>query len=83
MKYPSSIITINLLQNFHIIIQTANYNFLSLSCWLRGNSSPPLLNEKMKVANSCVKKMDLKTVVQKYLDQGYYSYLIIYGITGI
>ena len=28
---------------------------LYLSCWLRGNSALPLLNEKLKVVNSCVK----------------------------
>ena len=61
MKYPSSVITMNLLQNFYTPLQIANYNLLSFLCWLGGKSSPPLLNYKVKVVKSCVKNnMDLK-----------------------
>ena len=43
-----------MLQNFYTSIQTSNYNLLYLSFWLRGKSELPLLNEKVKLGNSCV-----------------------------
>ena len=66
MKHPSPVITMKMLQNFYTPIQISNYNLLSLSCWLRGKSAPPLLNDKVKVVNSGVKiNMDLETVDPK------------------
>ena len=55
MKHPSSVITMKMLQNFYSPIQISNYTILSFSCWLRGKSELPLLNDKVKVVNSCVK----------------------------
>ena len=40
---------------FYTPIQISNYNLSSLLCCLKGNSALPLLNEKLKVLNSCVK----------------------------
>ena len=56
MKHLSSVITINLLQNSYTPIQIDNYKLLYFSCWFRGKSALSLLNEKVKVIKSCVKK---------------------------
>ena len=48
----------NLLLNFYNLIQISNFSLLSFSCWLRGKSSLPLLNDKVKLVNSCVKIYD-------------------------
>ena len=70
----------NFLHNFYNHIQIFNYNLFSFSYFLRGKSELPLLNNKVKVLNSCVKNnVDLKTVDQKYLDIGDSSYSIISG----
>ena len=58
IKYTSSVITMNLLLNFYNLIQISNFSLLSFSCWLRGKSSLPLLNDKVKLVNSCVKIYD-------------------------
>ena len=66
MKHPSSVITIKIFQNVYNPIQIANYNLLTLPCWLRVKSELPLPNEKVKVVNSCIKNnMDKKNVDQK------------------
>ena len=63
MKHPSLVITMNMLQNFYTPIQIDNYNLLFLSYCLRGKSEPPLLNDKVKIVNSGVKRnRDIKTV---------------------
>ena len=41
---------------FHNPIQITNHNILFFSCWLRGNSTPTLLKDKVEVGNSFVKK---------------------------
>ena len=52
--------------NFYTPIQITDYNLLYESCYFIGKSSLALINEKVKVVNSCVKKnMDFKTVDQK------------------
>ena len=56
MKYPSSVITTKKFQNFYTPIQTSNYEILSFSCFSRGKSELPFLNEKVKVVKICVKK---------------------------
>ena len=55
MRHPSSLITIKVVQNFYTPIQFTNYNLLSVSCWLRGKSALPVINDKVKVANNFVK----------------------------
>ena len=64
MKYLSSVITMKMLLNFYTPIQIANYKLLYFSCWFGVKSVLPLLNEKVKVVNSCVKNVDFKTVDQ-------------------
>ena len=50
-----------MLQNFYTPIQNTNHKLLSLSCWLRGKSVLPIINEKVKVVKICVKNnMDFK-----------------------
>ena len=65
MKHPSSVIAMKRLQNIHTSIQIYNYNLLSLSCWLRGKSSLPLLNQKEKVVKVVLKKCRLKNCGSK------------------
>ena len=55
LKRLSSIIIMEMFQNIFTSFKFPNYNLLYLSCWLRGKSSTPLLNEKLKLVNSCVK----------------------------
>ena len=51
-----------ILQNVYTHIQISNCNLLSFSFFLKGKSELALLNDKLKVASSCVKNdMDLKT----------------------
>ena len=56
MKHPYSAIIMNLLQNVYTPIQISKHNILFFSCWLRGNSTPTLLKDKVEVGNSFVKK---------------------------
>ena len=66
MKHKPSVTTMALLRNFYTPIQITNYKLLSLSCWLIGKSALLLINDKVKVANCCVKKnMDLKSCGSK------------------
>ena len=60
MEKPLSVIKITMLQNVYTSVKIDNYNLLSLYWWSRGKSALPLLNEKVKVVNSCVKKKYLK-----------------------
>ena len=84
MKDPSSVITKKMLQNFYTPIQIYNHNILSFLCWFRGKSELPLIDDRVKIVDSCVKNcMDLKTVDQKYLDLGTFSSQGIFLITGM
>ena len=66
MKHSSSVITMELLQNNYTNVKMFKYYLLSLACWLRGKSSIPLLNDKVKVVSIFVKKyMDLKNCGSK------------------
>ena len=65
MKHPSSVITMKVLEGFYTTIKFSNYNLLYLLCWLRGKSALPLINEKLKVVNSCVKKYGFKELCTK------------------
>ena len=62
IKFPSPVITMIVLQNFNINIQSSIYNILSLSCWLIDKSTLTLIKEKVKIVNNSVKTKDFKTV---------------------
>ena len=50
---------------FNTPIQISKYIILYLLCWLRGKSELPLLNDKVKVVNSCLKNIiDLKMCIK-------------------
>ena len=59
-EHPSSVITMNFLQNFYTPIQIFNYKILYLTYWFIGRSEITLQNDKVKVVNNCVKNMDMK-----------------------
>ena len=65
-------------QNYLNHFKFSNYNLLSFSCWFRGKSELPLLNEIVKVVNVCVKHyLDLKNSVFRVVGLRRFSYPII------
>ena len=73
LKHPS---LINTMKVFHIFtpFQFSNYKRLYFSCWLRGKSSIPLLNDKVKVLSSCVKNnIDIKNSVFELVGSRHFS----------
>ena len=63
-----------ILKNFHTPIKISSYNLWSFSYWLRFKSALNLLNDKVKVVNSCVlKNMDLKNCGSKLVRSRHFS----------
>ena len=84
LKYPPSGITMNVFQIFLLLLKFSTITSCLFLYWLRGKSALPLLKDKVKVANSCVKKhTDLKNCGSKVVGSRRFPSPVFYGINGI